>query len=98
CPIITAIAAFLVLKETLSSVKKIALGIALVSALMLASGSLTDALWSIAIATLYAFYLVVQRIAQGFDKLHILAIQLSVCSVFVVPRLKIGRASCRERV
>lgn len=87
CPLITAIAAFWVLKEKLSSVKKIALGIALVSALMLASGSLTDALWSIAIATLYAFYLVVQRIAQGFDKLHILAIQLSVCSVFVVPRL-----------
>jgi len=63
------------------------LGLALAAVLMLAGGSVTEALWSTAIAGMYAFYLVVQRISQGFDKLHVLAVQLTLCSLFVVPRL-----------
>jgi len=87
CPLITAVAAFLLLKEQLSPIKKVALGLAFAGVLMLARGSVTEALWSIAIAGLYAFYLIVQRVFQGFNKLHVLAVQLTVCSLFVVPRL-----------
>jgi len=87
CPLITAMAAFLILKERLGMLKKISLGLALAAVLMLAGGSATEAMWSTAIASMYAFYLVVQRISQGFDKLHVLAVQLTLCSLFVVPRL-----------
>jgi len=91
CPLITAVAAFFILKEQLSPLKRIALGIAFISAVTLASGSLVDVLWSVGIASLYALYLVVQRVAQGFDKLNTLAVQLVLCSLFVVPRLIINQ-------
>lgn len=87
CPLITAVAAYFLLKERLSLLKKTALLIALLSAITLASGSLVDALWSISIATLYALYLIIQRVVQGFDKLNTLALQLLICSFFVIPRL-----------
>lgn len=90
CPLITAIAAFFILKEQLSPLKRIALGIALVSAATLATGSFIDVLWSMSIASLYALYLIVQRVAQGFDKLNTLATQLTLCSLFVIPKLIIN--------
>jgi len=91
CPLITAIAAFFILKEQLGPLKRTALGIALISAVTLATGSLTDVLWSISIASLYALYLIVQRASQGFDKLNMLAVQLTLCSLFVIPKLFINQ-------
>jgi len=93
CPLITAIAAFFILKEQLSPLKRIALGIALISAVTLATGSFIDVLWSMSIASLYALYLIVQRASQGFDKLNTLAVQLSLCSLFVIPKLFINQHS-----
>ncbi|MGJ1433321.1 EamA family transporter [Sphingobacterium spiritivorum] len=87
CPLITTAAAHFILKEELSLIKKIALFFALCSVIMLATGSLIEVLWSIAIGGLYAFYLIIQRVVQGFDKLNILAIQLLLCMVIVVPKL-----------
>lgn len=91
CPLITAVLAFLILKEKLSNSKKMALVLAFVSVILLASGSLTDVLWSIFIATSYALYLIVQRSIQGFDKLNSLAIQLTICSIFVIPKLLLNQ-------
>ncbi|MBD1427432.1 EamA family transporter [Sphingobacterium arenae] len=91
CPLITAIAAFFILKEQLSTLKRIALGIALISAVTMATGSLIDILWSMSIASLYALYLIVQRASQGFDKLNMLAVQLMCCSLFVIPKLFINQ-------
>lgn len=85
CPLITTFAAFFILHEKLSPVKWTALALALVSVGLLASGSLTAGLWSLGIAALYAFYLVSQRMLQGFDKLNVLALQLLICSLFLIP-------------
>lgn len=87
CPLITTLCAFLMLREQLTGVKWAALALALVSVCLLASGSFTDGLWSLAIAAFYAFYLITQRVLQGFDKLHILAVQLAICSLFLLPIL-----------
>ena len=87
CPLLTTLAAFLFLKERLTLVKKIAIGIALVSVALLAGGSLHDVAWSIGIASLYALYLVAQRVIQLVDRLVILAIQLTTCSLFILPFL-----------
>lgn len=85
CPLITAFGGFLILKEALSKIKLFALGIALISILMLATGSFIDVLWSIIIAALYAFYLIIQRKMQNLDKLNVLAVQIGVAVILMLP-------------
>ncbi|SFB77495.1 chloramphenicol-sensitive protein RarD [Parapedobacter composti] len=87
CPLLTTLAGFLILKENLSTLKKISIGIALVSVVMLARGSFQEVMWSVVIASLYALYLVVQRIIQQVDRLNVLAIQLTICSIAILPIL-----------
>lgn len=85
CPLITAFGGFMILKESLSRLKLVSLGIALLSILLLATGSFTEVLWSVIIATLYAFYLIIQRKMQHLDKLNVLAIQISLAVLLMLP-------------
>lgn len=87
CPLLTTLAAFLLLKERLTGQKKVAIGIALVSVALLARGSLQDVAWSVGIASLYALYLVAQRVIQHVDRLVVLAAQLTICSLLILPFL-----------
>lgn len=87
CPLLTTLAGYLILREGLSRLKKIGLVIALVSVLMLAQGSLVEVIWSVAVALLYALYLVVQRVIQHVDKLNLLAVQITLCSLVTIPLL-----------
>ena len=87
CPLLTTLSAFFILKERLTGLKKIALAIALVSVILLARGSLHDVAWSVGIASFYALYLVVQRVIQQVDRLFILAVQLTLCSLLILPFL-----------
>src|SRR5690606_30922697 len=87
CPLLTTLAAFLLLNERLTGLKKIAIGIALVSVALLARGSLHDVAWSVGIASFYALYLVVQRIIQHVDRLVVLAVQLAICTLLILPFL-----------
>lgn len=92
CPLITTAAGYLILKENLNLAQKLSLLVAIVGVLMLATGSLTEVLWSLTIGSLYAFYLVLQRIIQGFDKLNMLAIQLAICTLFIIPQMLIDQS------
>lgn len=85
CPLITAFGGFLILKESLSRLKLISLGIALLSILLLATGSFIEVLWSVIIASLYAFYLIIQRKMQNLDKLNVLAVQIAIAVVLMLP-------------
>lgn len=85
CPLITAFGGFLILKEALSKIKLIALGVALISILMLATGSFIEVLWSVVVAALYAFYLIIQRKMQHLDKLNVLALQITIAILFMLP-------------
>lgn len=87
CPLLTTLAGFLILKEGLSTIKKVSIGIALISVAMLANGSLYEVCWSVGIASFYALYLVIQRVIQQVDKLNVLAVQLTSCSLFILPLL-----------
>ena len=87
CPLITAFGAFFLLKEQLSTQKWAALLLASYSVYLLMTGSLLHVVISITIAAFYAFYLIVQRVVQGFDKLNLLALQLLICTVFIIPIL-----------
>jgi chloramphenicol-sensitive protein RarD len=85
CPLITAFGGYLILKEELSRIKLIALGIALLSIMLLATGSIVEVLWSVGIAALYAFYLIIQRKMQHLDKLNVLAVQIALAVVLMMP-------------
>src|SRR3546814_12615724 len=103
CPIITALFAFLLLKEPISRRKWIALTVSAVSVLVLASGFMREVSWSVGVATLFAIYLVIQREIKQVDKFNLLGVQLLLACLLVLPAFawehhEIGRASCRERV
>lgn len=85
CPLITAFGGFLILKESLSRLKLISLYIALLSVLLLATGSFVEVLWSVIIASLYAFYLIIQRKMQHLDKLNVLAVQIGLAVILMLP-------------
>lgn len=85
CPLITALAGYLLLKEHLSAIKFAALGIALVSIALLARGSFTDVIWAVTIALFYAGYLIIQRVVRQFGRLTVLAIHLLVATLVLLP-------------
>lgn len=85
CPLITAFGGYWLLKEQLSRLQFIALFLATISILFLAKGSLIDVLWSVLIAALYAFFLIFQRKMTGLDKLNVMATQIGIACVFMIP-------------
>ena len=85
CPLITALAGFIILKEELSKIKFVAIAIAIISIIILATGSLTDVLWSVITAAFYAFYLIIQRVIKNVDKLNMLGFHLIISLIIVIP-------------
>lgn len=85
CPLITATGGFFILKEELSKLKLIAVAIAFVSILILAQGSFREVMWSVIVAALYAFYLIIQRVVGNTDKLVMLGIHLLIATVITLP-------------
>ncbi len=85
CPLITAMGGFLILKEKLTNMKLIALGFASISIVILAQGSLMDVFWSILIAALYSFYLIIQRVMVGIDKFNMLGLHLLIATFLMLP-------------
>lgn len=85
CPLITAFGGFIILKEELSKLKLISLAVALSSIVMLATGSFIEVIWSVGIAALYAFYLIIQRKMQHLDKLNVLALQITLAVILMLP-------------
>lgn len=85
CPLLTAMGGFILLKEHLTPIKFIAIGIALISILILAQGSLRDVWWSVLIASLYAGYLLIQRVVVEIDKFNMLGVQLVLSTLIMLP-------------
>ncbi|TKC00583.1 EamA family transporter [Pedobacter cryophilus] len=85
CPLITALGGFLILKEELSRLKLIAIAIAIISIITLATGSFTDVMWSVITAAFYAFFLVIQRIIKNISKLNMLGFQLLIALFLILP-------------
>jgi chloramphenicol-sensitive protein RarD len=85
CPLITAMGGFFILKEKLSRLKLIAIAIAVVSIFILAQGSFREVLWSVIVASLYAFYLIIQRVMGKIDKLTMLGVHLLIATIITLP-------------
>jgi chloramphenicol-sensitive protein RarD len=85
CPLLTAFGGFILLKEKLSIFKFVSLGIAFLSIILLATGSFIEVSWSVGIAMLYALYLILQRTMQHLDKLNVLAVQIAIAVILMLP-------------
>ncbi len=85
CPLLTALCGFILLKEQLTKAKIVAILIAFVSIMLLATGSLSEVLWAILIAAFYALYVVALKVIKGIDKFNLLGIQLVLSGLMMLP-------------
>jgi chloramphenicol-sensitive protein RarD len=85
CPLITALGGFILLKEELSKLKMIAVGVAIISILILATGSLIEVSWSVLTASFYAFFLIIQRVINNISRLNMLGFQLIIALILIIP-------------
>ena len=85
CPLLTALCGFIILKERLSKIKIFALLLAFVSIILLATGSLTEVLWAILIASFYAVYVIVLKVIKDIDKFNFLGVQLVLSGLMMLP-------------
>ncbi|HBD26009.1 EamA family transporter [Flavobacterium sp.] len=85
CPILTTVLAFVLLKEKIDVWQWIAVGLCVISCIILSYGNLQDLIYSVIIALSFGFYLVSQRKNSDFDKFLILTIQMVIASVILLP-------------
>jgi chloramphenicol-sensitive protein RarD len=85
CPLLTALCGFILLKEQLTRAKVIAVIIAFISILLLATGSLHEVIWAIIIASFYAVYVILLKIIKGLDKFNFLGVQLILSGIMMLP-------------
>jgi len=85
CPLLTALCGFVLLKEQLSRTKAIALVIAFISIILLATGSFYEVLWAIVIASFYALYVIVLKVINDIDKFNFLGLQLILSGLIMLP-------------
>ncbi|MGL5111086.1 MAG: EamA family transporter [Flavobacterium sp.] len=85
CPILTTVFAFILLKESLSRTQWSAVLLSILSCLLLMFNNWHDVLYSLVVASTYAFYLVSQRKNHQIDKLLVLNVQLLFISLLIAP-------------
>jgi chloramphenicol-sensitive protein RarD len=85
CPILTTVLAGIFLKEKLNIGQWIAVGMAVLSCIMLSYGHFMDMLYSVVIALSYAIYLVVQKASTKLDKFFTLTLHILISSFFLIP-------------
>ena len=85
CPIITTILAYFILKEKLTLWQWLAIGLCIISCVILSYGDLNGLLYSLIIAISFALYLISQRKNNQFDRFVILTIQLIIVSMVSLP-------------
>ncbi|CAG5004991.1 Protein RarD [Dyadobacter sp. CECT 9275] len=85
CPVMTTVIAFFVLHEKLSKWQWVAVGLSVLSCLLLSFNNIADIAYSLIVAASYAFYLVSQRRNAGFDKFLVLTFQLIFSALILLP-------------
>lgn len=85
CPILTTLLGYFILKEQLGKEKWLAVGLSVVSCLILSFGHLEDLLYNLFVALAFAFYLIIQRQLNRFDSFNLLMTQLVVVAILMLP-------------
>lgn len=77
CPVMTAVLGTVLLKEKMNTQQWVAVALCVVSCVLIGISSVLELGFSFLTALTYALYLISQRKNQGFDRIIILAIQVS---------------------
>ncbi|MBT9394091.1 EamA family transporter [Hymenobacter sp. NST-14] len=85
CPILTALLGFVVLGEKLRPNQWLAIGLSALSCTLLGAGGGRALLLSLVVAFTYAAYLISQRRLQGYDRLVLLMVQLTLAALLLLP-------------
>lgn len=85
CPILTTLLAYFILKEKLTKMQWLAVGLSISGCVILSYSSLIDMFFSVVIGLTYASYLVSQRVNKGFDKFIALTFQITLAALLLVP-------------
>lgn len=78
CPVITAVLGSLILKERLSYVQWVSVGLCTASCVLIGLNSTPELVYSLLTALSYALYLISQRSNQGFDRMVVLGLQVLI--------------------
>jgi chloramphenicol-sensitive protein RarD len=85
CPILTTVLAGIFLREKLNTGQWIAVGMSVLSCIMLSYGHFMDMVYSVIIALSYAIYLVVQKASKKLDKFFTLTLHILISALFLIP-------------
>jgi len=89
CPILTTVLASIFLKEHLNKGQWLAVGLSILSCLIMAYGHFMDLFYSFIIALSYAGYLVLQKNKFQIDKFFALTIHIIVGTILLLPILTV---------
>lgn len=85
CPILTTVLATLFLKEKLHKWQWFAVGLSIVSCIILSLGHFMDMCYSVIIALSYALYIVLQKVNIYFDRFFTLTIHILISALILIP-------------
>lgn len=76
CPVLTAVLGYMVLKEKMTSIQWVAVGLCAVSCVMMGLSSVSELGYSFTTAFTYGLYLVLQRLYKEYDRMTVLSVQI----------------------
>lgn len=85
CPIINTFLAYIFLKDRLSPVQWIAIGLSVISCIMLGFGNFSETAYAFIVGLSYAIYLVLQKNNDRLDRFFTLAFQIVTATLFLLP-------------
>jgi chloramphenicol-sensitive protein RarD len=85
CPVLTTLLAWFILKEKLTKLQWAAVGLSLLSCVLLSYASIIDMVYSSVVGLSYAAYLVSQRRNTGFDRFLVLTFHIVLSAIMLLP-------------
>lgn len=85
CPILTTVLAGVFLKERLNTGQWAAVGMSILSCILLSYGHFMDMLYSVIIALSYAIYLVLQKANTQLDRFFTLTLHILISAILLIP-------------
>lgn len=85
CPILTTVLAGVFLKERLNTGQWAAVGMSILSCILLSYGHFMDMLYSVIIAFSYAIYLVLQKANTQLDRFFTLTLHILISAILLIP-------------
>ncbi|WP_116788347.1 EamA family transporter [Flavobacterium psychrotrophum] len=85
CPLLTTVFAFFILKERLTTIQWVSIGISVLSCVLLSLNGSADLFYSLLVAGSYALYLVIQKKFSEVDKFILLSLQILITALMLLP-------------